>query len=709
MLITIVGNNKTTAYGIIFVNVMENYADMDTRRQLTAMLLALLLAGSAAAQDSVRPLPFFDDFEQYVNPYRDSVWPWQPVCYYLFNGWESCGRGITAVMPTPPLGPTYNDTMVLGMGQSTLSRPLWDWCADTIEGLGWGNLVVTPWFDTVPGVVSFDAQAIGDVEWWGVRQRDPWIFLQVGTVSGPLPDTTINYQEWIPGAGNPECGLNFVPWVTVAIPSFQSGDWSHYDWSHYRVDLHGLFEGQTPPYRVAFYSAQIDSTLYSTIPIPTNYGLVTPHAYYRSAQVWLDDVRIDPAGTVTYDTVQHVDTVCQWSYYTDHGFALDHHQTADTGTHHFEYTEVLTDDGSQQRVHMLELTVLPREISLQAVSLVRGDTLWWQGMPLTRDTVCQLVEPPVGCRLITLQLTVVLPRDTVHHYDTVYAGSAYLLHGFAIDTVAAGDPVYTLDTTVDSVETLIVLHLHAVQPHLSASRLTICEGDTVILTESGALGGLWRCRPDAPWLSSNSTTAMSLPWQTTTYIFADSNGRPLDSLTVEVFGMPTVRLSMGRDYIDFDYPVVTLEDLTEGSTWSRWEFSDGSTVTGRKVRRQFHHPLPDSLMVLLTTCNAANCCADTLLTLRTFIRAVWFPNVFTPDADINNRFGVVTNCTATVYTLTIFNRRGEVVFESKEPTTLWDGTTKGVPLPQGAYVYSWFLEDASGFRHSGVGTVTLLR
>ncbi|MBO7101204.1 MAG: gliding motility-associated C-terminal domain-containing protein [Bacteroidales bacterium] len=202
---------------------------------------------------------------------------------------------------------------------------------------------------------------------------------------------------------------------------------------------------------------------------------------------------------------------------------------------------------------------------------------------------------------------------------------------------------------------------------------------------------------------------MSLPWQTTTYIFADSSGRPLDSLTVEVFGMPTVRLAMGRDYIDFDYPVVTLEDLTEGSTWSRWEFSDGSTVTGRKVRRQLHHPLPDSLTVLLTSCNAANCCADTLLTLKTFIRAVWFPNAFTPDADINNRFGVVTNCTATVYTLTVFNRRGEVVFESKEPTTLWDGTTKGVPLPQGAYVYSWFLEDASGFRHSGVGTVTLLR
>lgn len=679
------------------------------KKHLAVWLVALLMASGAAAQGGVRPLPFTDDFEQYNYPYHDSVWPWTPMCYYTFGGWESCGRGMYAVFPTEHYHHHSSNNMSLCMNNNTIDPPIHSFYADTMEGVGWGTLAVTPWLDTVPGVVSFDALAYAEVEWWGVRQDYPWMFLQVGTVSGPLPDTTIIHDQiFIGGAGNPACGCNFVPWVTLALPNSKS--MATQTWPRYRVDLRGLFEGQAPPYRVAFYTVQTDSTLYLDTLIPTNYGPWTRAYYRRQAQLWLDDVRIDPAGVVAYDTVQHVDTVCQGSYYVNYGFALDHHATADTGTHHFEHTEVLTADGSQQRVHLLELTVLASEVGVQTVYLVQGDTLWWHGEALTRDTVCQQDAAPAnGCRLVTLQLFVVPPHDTVHRHDTVYAGSRYEWRGVIVDPVAAGDQVYTLDTVFDSVQTTLIVHLQGVQARLTASSTVICQGDTVALAEGAALGGMWRCRPDTPWLYADGATALCQPWQTTTCIFADSSGRPLDSVTVTVLGTPQVQLALNRDYIDFDYPVVTLEDLTEGSVQSRWLFSDGVTLTGRQVRRQFRRPLPDSLTVRLITCNAAGCCADTLLTLPTVTRSVWFPNAFTPGADSDNRFGVVTNCSVAVFSLTVYNRRGMVVFESSDPALGWDGTRKGAPLPQGAYVYRWFLEDSSGFRYSGTGTVTLLR
>lgn len=66
-------------------------------------------------------------------------------------------------------------------------------------------------------------------------------------------------------------------------------------------------------------------------------------------------------------------------------------------------------------------------------------------------------------------------------------------------------------------------------------------------------------------------------------------------------------------------------------------------------------------------------------------------------------WGQVTNLNLQVY-----NRWGEVVFSTKDPTKCWDGTFKGVSQPIGVFVYQVTAETICGKVYRK-GTVTLIR
>lgn len=88
---------------------------------------------------------------------------------------------------------------------------------------------------------------------------------------------------------------------------------------------------------------------------------------------------------------------------------------------------------------------------------------------------------------------------------------------------------------------------------------------------------------------------------------------------------------------------------------------------------------------------------------------IYFPNAFTPDNDgANDTFGAV-GLNAEEYELKIFNRWGELLFESNNITNKWDGTHNGKLVSDGVYVYTFFArEAATGKKISTSGTVTLL-
>ncbi|MGA0558063.1 gliding motility-associated C-terminal domain-containing protein [Larkinella sp. VNQ87] len=88
---------------------------------------------------------------------------------------------------------------------------------------------------------------------------------------------------------------------------------------------------------------------------------------------------------------------------------------------------------------------------------------------------------------------------------------------------------------------------------------------------------------------------------------------------------------------------------------------------------------------------------------------VFLPDAFSPNADgINDRF-VPKGLVGRPVRLTVFNRWGEVVFQSDDARDGWDGHQQNQPLPPGPYSYRMITEKASGERLEKRGLVLLMK
>lgn len=89
---------------------------------------------------------------------------------------------------------------------------------------------------------------------------------------------------------------------------------------------------------------------------------------------------------------------------------------------------------------------------------------------------------------------------------------------------------------------------------------------------------------------------------------------------------------------------------------------------------------------------------------------VFFPNAFTPNSDeLNELFmprGVINTES---YKFTIYNRWGELVYESSEPYKGWDGRYMEQDSPQDVYTYLLQIQDYKGNPKVYRGTFTLIR
>jgi len=70
--------------------------------------------------------------------------------------------------------------------------------------------------------------------------------------------------------------------------------------------------------------------------------------------------------------------------------------------------------------------------------------------------------------------------------------------------------------------------------------------------------------------------------------------------------------------------------------------------------------------------------------------SVTIPTAFSPNGDgINDSWGPVGVLQGVKgYELLIFNRWGEILFQTKDVNATWDGTYMGDPVPEGFYQYN---------------------
>lgn len=90
---------------------------------------------------------------------------------------------------------------------------------------------------------------------------------------------------------------------------------------------------------------------------------------------------------------------------------------------------------------------------------------------------------------------------------------------------------------------------------------------------------------------------------------------------------------------------------------------------------------------------------------------VVIPNAFTPDGDqVNDRFRLhVIGGRVRTERFSIYNRWGQLVYQSIGPDAAWDGTLEGLQAPADTYIYIIEYRKGNGGLVVGKGEIILLR
>jgi gliding motility-associated-like protein len=117
---------------------------------------------------------------------------------------------------------------------------------------------------------------------------------------------------------------------------------------------------------------------------------------------------------------------------------------------------------------------------------------------------------------------------------------------------------------------------------------------------------------------------------------------------------------------------------------------------------------------ILAYSNSPDVTGPSISNTQTVIRSprLWNPTAFAPESTVqgNNTFsvrGIPDYITA--YELRIFNRWGELMFYSNDMENGWDGSYKGVKMPEGTYIFKVRIIDTAGRTIDHSGSFILLK
>ena len=176
------------------------------------------------------------------------------------------------------------------------------------------------------------------------------------------------------------------------------------------------------------------------------------------------------------------------------------------------------------------------------------------------------------------------------------------------------------------------------------------------------------------------------PTTTTLYTLTGTLGACTVSRTLLVNVLQGVTVNAGSDVSIFSGSSVQLQGTGSAGTYL-WTPSTGLSSTN--VLNPVASPATTTTYTLLIT--NPNGCSNTDNVIVTVIPYCVKPlNAFSPNGDGINDKWIVTNggtCTKNIRVI-VFNRYGNVVYQSEDYKNNWDGTYKGKPLPDATYYYT---------------------
>lgn len=279
-----------------------------------------------------------------------------------------------------------------------------------------------------------------------------------------------------------------------------------------------------------------------------------------------------------------------------------------------------------------------------------------------------------------------------HQITITVALAPEALGTYAFQATLSGLPERLGGSTVsDNPLTLIerdstILNVGELEVDFSQINNLICSGEGLVL-DPGITGASY------VW-SDGSTEPTLTVTQGGTYAVTISSACETVEETITVDGIG-FELDLGPDLqIELGESLTLRPNIvpsSEGLTYS-WT-SSAAPLSCMSCFEPEVNPYFDTRYYLTAT-DAAGCSVmDSVLVEVIKNRKVYAPNAFSPNGDgINDYFYLQSEQPETVLNFQVFNRWGDLVFESaniptNEPSQGWDGRFRGKPLNNGVYFY----------------------
>ena len=237
----------------------------------------------------------------------------------------------------------------------------------------------------------------------------------------------------------------------------------------------------------------------------------------------------------------------------------------------------------------------------------------------------------------------------------------------------------------------------------------ICQGMTENLFASSSGGGTYQWTPSQGLSGDNIPDPVATPTDSTVYKVVVTNSfgcKDSAYLTIDVYNKPVADAGPDRAINLGDS--VMLNGSVKGTSvdfsWSPSAYTDDVHSKTPTV-----YPPEDGIYTLTVNSNVGCGSSVSSVTVKVY-RDIFVPNAFSPNNDgKNDKFRVIAADNYKRFKLQIYNRWGQLVFETADINKSWDGRFHDVLQSPDVYVYYLEIQTASNKKITKKGTVTLIR
>jgi len=192
------------------------------------------------------------------------------------------------------------------------------------------------------------------------------------------------------------------------------------------------------------------------------------------------------------------------------------------------------------------------------------------------------------------------------------------------------------------------------------------------------------------------------------------------SMVIEVFAKPSAQFEVKPTLLYIPGGVLYTKNNSFGAGRFLWDFGDGMTSDISEPQHIYENV--GNYDITLIAISPNNCADTTLVQKAVSVQnggTLLVPNAFSPNTSgptggsagggTKNDVFLPLMLGVTQFEMIVYNRWGELLFESKDPQVGWDGYYNGNLCPQDVYVYKITAQYDNGERVVRTGDINLIR